>query len=130
MITRPRYPFGRVPTNYFRDGMIETMRRLRGENLYTEPRTARDARFWTPFQQDFYTTVILKKFKITHEAQYVDWDYMTRKNNAIFNEVMGACEEKRIRHLMGFKHGWNREIIARFYATVFFGHHEGERAMF
>jgi hypothetical protein len=55
---------------------------------------------------------------------------MERKNNAIFNEVMAAREEKRISHLMGFKHGWNKEIIARFYAIVYLGHHESERAMF
>ena len=47
-----------------------------------------------------------------------------------FNEVIAVCEEKRISHLMGFKHGWNKEIIAQFYATVFFGYHESERAMF
>ncbi|RLM75559.1 hypothetical protein C2845_PM15G02290 [Panicum miliaceum] len=52
--------------------MTETMKRLRREDPYSEPKTGRDARFWTPFQQDFYTTVILKKSKITHEAQYVD----------------------------------------------------------
>ena len=72
----------------------------------------------------------MKKSKITHEAQYVDWEYMERKNNVIFNEVLAACEEKRIRHLMGFRHRWNKEIIAQFYATVFFGYHNGERAMF
>ena len=72
----------------------------------------------------------MKKSKITHEAQYVDWEYMRRKNNVIFNEVLAECEEKRIRHLMGFKHGWNKEIIAQFYATVFFGYHNEERAMF
>jgi len=47
-----------------------------------------------------------------------------------FNEVIAVFEEKRISHLMGFKHGWNKEIIAQFYATVFFGYHESERAMF
>ena len=72
----------------------------------------------------------MKKPKITHEAQFVDWEDMERKNNAIFNEVIAACEEKRISHLMGFKHGWNKEIIAQFFATVFFGYHESERAMF
>ena len=56
------------------------------------------------FQQDFYTTVILKTSKITHEAQYVDWEYMARKNNAIFNEVMAECANKRIKALIGFKH--------------------------
>ena len=69
----------------------------------------------------------MKKSKITHEAQFVDWEYMERKNNAIFNEVIAACEDKRISHLMGFKHGWNKEIITQFYATVFFGYHESER---
>jgi len=55
---------------------------------------------------------------------------MARKNNAIFNEVMAECANKRIKALMGFKHSWNKEIIAQFYATVFFGHHDGEKTMF
>ena len=55
---------------------------------------------------------------------------MARKNNAIFNEVMAECANKRIKALMGFKHSWNKEIIAQFYTTVFFGHHDGERTMF
>ena len=55
---------------------------------------------------------------------------MARKNNVVFDEVIAACEDKRIKHLIGFKHSWNKEIIAQFYATVFFGHHDGERAMF
>ena len=48
--------------------MTETVIRLRGENPYAEERTTRDLRFWSRFQQDFYTTVIMKKSKITHEA--------------------------------------------------------------
>ena len=110
--------------------MTETVKRLRGENPYTEARSARDPKIWSAFQQEVYTTVILKKSKITHEAQYVDWEYMARKNNAIFNEVMAECANKRIKALMGFKHSWNKEIIAQFYATVVFGHHDGERTMF
>ena len=82
------------------------------------------------FQQDFYNTVILKKSMISHEAQYVEWDYMARKNDVIFSEVIVACAHRRIKNLMGFKHSWNREIIAQFCATVFFEHHEGERCLF
>ncbi|RLN11491.1 hypothetical protein C2845_PM09G24890 [Panicum miliaceum] len=52
-INRPRYPFGRAPTNFFGDGFTETVKRLRREDLYSEPKTTRDARFWTPFQQIF-----------------------------------------------------------------------------
>ena len=50
VITKPRYPFGRAPTNYFGDGMTETVKRLRGENPYIEARSARDHRFWSTFQ--------------------------------------------------------------------------------
>ena len=49
VITKPRYPFGRAPTNYFGDGMTETVKRLRGENPYVEARSARDHRFWSTF---------------------------------------------------------------------------------
>jgi len=83
-VNRPRYAYGTAPKNYYGDGMTETMKRLRGENPYAEERTARDLIFWSQFQQDFYTTVIMKKPKITHEAQFVDWEDMERKNNAIF----------------------------------------------
>ena len=45
IITKPRYPFGRAPTNYFGNGMTETVKRLRDENPYAEARSARDHRF-------------------------------------------------------------------------------------
>ena len=99
IITKPRYPIGRAPTYYFGDGMTEIVKRLRRKNPYSETRSARDPRFWSSFQQDFYTTVILKKSKITHEAQ-LDWEYMARKNNIVFDDVIAACADKRIKHLM------------------------------
>ena len=60
IVFRPRYAYGTAPTNYFGDGITGTVKRLRGEDPYSEPRTARDLMFWTLFQQDFYTTVIMK----------------------------------------------------------------------
>ena len=50
VITKSRYPFGRAPTNYFGDGMTETVKRLRSENPYAETRSARDLRFWSTSQ--------------------------------------------------------------------------------
>lgn len=44
--------------------------------------------------------------------------------------MINACAEKRIKHLLGFRQHWNKEIIAQFYATVFFGYQGSERAMF
>jgi hypothetical protein len=73
--------------------------------------------------------VIIKKPKITHKAQYVDWEHMARKNDPIFNEVISYCERQRVKELMGFQQDWNKEIIAQFYATVHFGHIGTKRAM-
>jgi nucleoside diphosphate kinase len=60
---------------------------------------------------------------------------MERKNNPIFVKVIQACEEKGLKILMGFKQHWNKELIAQFYAMVYFGYFmnergQSERAMF
>jgi hypothetical protein len=93
-------------------------------NSANEDRTTTDYRFRTLFQQDYYTTTIItgRKAKITNDAQYVDWEFMERKNNPIFDEVIQACESKGIKALTGFKQHWNKELITQFYATVYFGY--------
>ena len=45
---------------------------------------------------------------------------MRKKKNPIFYQIVVECKAKGIAHLMGYKHGWNKEIIAQFYATVHF----------
>jgi hypothetical protein len=101
--------------------MVDTVVKLRRVNPANEARTATYYRFWTIFQQDYYTTTVItsKKTKITKDVQYVDWEFMERKNNPIFDEVIQACEEKGIKVLMGFKQHWNKELIAQFYATIY-----------
>ena len=32
------------------------------------------------------------------------------------------CQDRHIKDIMGFQHDWNREVIAQFYATVYFEH--------
>jgi hypothetical protein len=90
---------------------------------------ASDRRFWATFQQDYYATVIIKKPKITHMAQYVDWTYMEGKGDPIFTELSTVCGRQRVKELMGSRKDWNKEIIAQFYATVHFGYIESGRAM-
>jgi nucleoside diphosphate kinase len=41
--------------------------------------------------------------------------------------VIQACEEKGLKILMGFKQHWNKELIAQFYAMVYFGYFMNER---
>jgi hypothetical protein len=55
---------------------------------------------------------------------------MERADDHLFNEIISACEDKKNKALMGFKKNWNKELIAQFYATMYFGSIEGDRAMF
>jgi hypothetical protein len=73
--------------------------------------------------------VNIKKPKITHQAQYVDWNFMESKNDPIFDEIISVCGHQRVKDLAGFRHDWNREVIAQFYDTVHFGHTDDEGAM-
>jgi hypothetical protein len=52
--------------------MTKKLQKLRDKDPYSSEKTASGRRFWATFQQDYYTTVIIKKPKITHMAQYVD----------------------------------------------------------
>jgi hypothetical protein len=128
-IMPPTYIYHDRPVKYQGAGMTKALKKLRDKDPYEEARTTSDLRFWAKFQQDYYTTVIIKKLKITHKAQYVDWEHMARKNDPIFNEVISNYERKRVKMLMGFQQDWNKEIIAQFYATVHFGYIGTERAM-
>jgi hypothetical protein len=77
-IMPPTYIYPDGPVKYHRAGMTKALKKLRDNNPYEEARTASDPRFWAKFQQDYYATVIIKKPKITHKAQYVDWENMAR----------------------------------------------------
>jgi hypothetical protein len=85
--------------------MADTIVNLRRTNLANEERTTTNYRFRTIFQQDYYTTTIItgRKSKMTNDAQYVDWEFIERRNNPIFDEVIQACRAKGIKVLMGFK---------------------------
>jgi hypothetical protein len=113
-------------------GKIEAARRKRRECPYGEPRdiaSGIDYSFHT-FQQDYYSTAIIAKKKgIVAEAQWIDWGYIEKKNNAIFRDIIDVCTTLRIKPLMGFRHSWNTEVIAQFYATVSFEENESTRKM-
>jgi hypothetical protein len=111
-IMPPTYIYPGRPVKYHGAGMNKALKKLRDKDPYEEARTASDPRFWAKFQQDYYATVIIKKPKITHKAQYVDWEHMARKNDPIFNEGISNCERQRVKMLMGFRQDWNKEIIA------------------
>ena len=47
---------------------------------------------------------------------------MSNLSNEICDEVDQMCHDRYIKDIMGFQHDWNKEVIAQFYATVYFGH--------
>jgi hypothetical protein len=102
-IMPPTYIYPDRPIKYHGSGMNNALKKLRDKNPYEEARTAFDPRFWAKFQQDYYTTVIIKKPKITHKAQYVDWGHMARKNDPIFQEVISKYDRQRVKDIMGFR---------------------------
>jgi hypothetical protein len=132
-IRRPVNPSSHQIVNYLGMGKTEAARRKRREWPYGEPKdmaSGIDYRFHTFFQWDFYSTAIIAKKKgIIAEARWIDWAYMERANNAVFRDVIDVCTSLRIKPLMGFRHSWNMEVIAQFYATVAFEEHESARKM-
>ena len=47
---------------------------------------------------------------------------MANLGNEICDEVAQMCQDRHIKDIMEFQHDWNKEVIAQFYATVYFGH--------
>jgi hypothetical protein len=64
------------------------------------------------------------------EAQWVDWSHMAEQQDPIFNQVITACESLHIKRIMEFHYDWNIEVIAQFYATLFFEEAGSVRAMY
>jgi hypothetical protein len=126
-IQKPVKPATRRCFDYKFSGMKKEVKRLRRIDPYIEEKTSTG--FYNQFQQDFYELVILSDRKIAVEAQWVDWDYMERADDSLFKEIISECEDKKIKTLMGFKKNWNKVLIAQFYATVYFGSLDGDRAM-
>ena len=55
---------------------------------------------------------------------------MKRANDPLFQKIISVCESKHIKTLMGFQKDGNKEAIAEFFATVYFGYMDDERAIF
>jgi hypothetical protein len=83
------------------------------QQLSTEPR------FWNLFQQDYYETVFAPK-KGAILMQWVDWKYMEELHDPIIDEVIEACARQNLKEFMGLQYPWCKEIIAQFYAIVYF----------
>jgi hypothetical protein len=73
--------------------------------------------------------MIISKSKLVTNSQWIDWAYMKSKHDPIFNSVIAACMTKHLRDILAFKKNWNNEVIAQFYATVYFEEHGDTRKL-
>ena len=98
----PQNPSWRQKVNYKRN--VEEVRKMRAINFRIAPKqNGTDYRFWSHFHQDYYETVIIPKTKAISAAQWVDWDYLIAKDNAIMNTVVAECKAKHVSDIMAFK---------------------------
>ena len=72
----------------------------RYEDPFIYEKNISDSQFWNDFQSDFYETVILPKKKHVIPMQWIDWDYMAKNNDPASNEVIAACEHKKVKKIM------------------------------
>ena len=82
--------------------------------------SATDPRFWTLFQQDFYESVIKSTAHPTVPMQWINWEELQAHNDPVINSVIANCDLMGIRSFMTLQQNWCNEIIAQFYATVYF----------
>jgi hypothetical protein len=117
----PTNPTWRVKISY--KAKTESVRENRRILTHTQSRDAYDYRLHSLCQQDFYESVIMTKSKPVANSQWIDWAYMENKHDPIFDGVIVACQAKHLREILAFKKDWNNEVIAQFYATIYFEEH-------
>jgi hypothetical protein len=90
----------------------------RHENPYEWTSDLHDHRFWNNFQADWYLIAIKdRKNPITHQL-YVDWCYMQKKRDPVFQKVIAKSQRLGIFEILGLHQEWNTELVAQFYATT------------
>ena len=110
---------GRPKSNYLHQ--LAKCRRDRLIDPETQPEESQDPRFRTFTQLDWYNSVIMARENPVVEMKWIDWAYMRKKNNEVFNQVMQVCHNKNLGDILALEYDWNEEVIAQFYATAFFG---------
>ena len=67
--------------DYRLPGAAKKVRKLRMRDPREQERESTDYRSRTPFQQDYYETVIISKNRIVLEAQWVYWYHLQSMDN-------------------------------------------------
>ena len=79
-----------------------------------------DPRFATPFQLDYYNSVIRSKVQPVVEQKCIDWNYCARIDDPEMTKALAILERHNFKNIMTMQYPWNNEIIAQFFATVWY----------
>jgi hypothetical protein len=87
-----------------------------GTSPYIGERTSLSPRFWTKEQAVYYARILFGKNRIFNHKilNFAELEEMPR-----FLHSIEHIEHALLKGFMRFNHGWNREIILQFYATLY-----------
>jgi hypothetical protein len=86
------------------------------ESPYKRERTSLSSRFWTKEQAIYYARILYCKNRI-FPHKYLDFAELEKI--PFYHEAIERIENGFLKAFMRFNHGWNREIILQFYATLY-----------
>jgi hypothetical protein len=90
----------------------------RHENPYDWTTELHVHRFWNNFQAYWYLTVIKDRKNPITSQLYVDWPYIQKKHDHVFQKVITKAQTLGIYDILGLHQQWNIELVAQFYATT------------
>jgi len=79
-----------------------------------------DPRFVTPFQLDYYNSAILPKLQPVVKQKYIDWDHCLKLDDPVMTKSLAILERHNFKNIMTMQYPWNNEVIAQFFATVWY----------
>jgi hypothetical protein len=100
----------RRPINFTRGENHSIINRY--ENPYDWTTELHDHWFCNNFQGDGYITVIKDRKNPISSHMYVDWPYMQRKHDPMFQKVITMAQSLGIYDRLGLHQEWNTKLVA------------------
>jgi hypothetical protein len=87
-----------------------------GVSPYEGERTSLSPRFWTEEQAIYYARILFGKHRIFNHKML---NFAKLEEMPYFHNTLHHIEHALIKGFMRFNHGWNKEVILQFYATLY-----------
>jgi hypothetical protein len=87
-----------------------------GTSPYEGERTSLSPRFWTKEQAMYYARILFCKNQI---FKHKILDFAELESLPCFHHTIEQIEHVFLKSFLHFNHGWNREVILQFHATLY-----------